>query len=152
MSFMAMPSYTNKYSVGDNKTGISYQNQYKKQQQYRNHAISTMTQGEMLVKLYEEIIKQLNLAIFHIDEEYDVAKRNASLQKAQKILNHLRMILNFEYEISDSLHALYEFFLKCIVEANIKSDSKPLKDILPLIEDLNQAYIEAEKSLKTTKK
>lgn len=128
------------------KTTNSYQKQYKEQ------SVMTMTQGEMLLKLYEEVIKQLKAAVIFIDDKPDIVKRNNALQKTQKIINHLRMTLNFDYEISNNLNALYEFFNKCIVEANIKNSSKPLKDIIPLIEDLNGAYSEAEKSLKNGQK
>ncbi len=121
-------------------------------QQYKTQSVMTMTQGEMLLKLYEEVLKQLRFGVKYIDVEPNISKRNTSLQKAQKIINHLRMTLNFDYEISNNLNALYEFFLKCIIEANLKNKSKPLTDIIPLVQDLYEAYTEAEKQLKTSNK
>lgn len=105
-------------------------------EEYQSQSIMTMTQEQMVLKLYEEIIKQLNIGIQSIDNEPDIDKRNASLQKAQKILYHLRMTLDYDYEISNYLNLMYEIFIKNIVEANVKSISKPLKDILPAIIDL----------------
>lgn len=105
-------------------------------EEYQNQSIMTMTQEEMLLKLYEEIITQLNIGIESIDKKADINKRHTSLQKAQKIINHLRMTLDFDYEISNYLNLMYEIFIKNIVEANVKNISKPLKDILPAIIDL----------------
>lgn len=128
-------------------------NFYKQQkQQYQSQSVVTMTQGEMLIKLYEEIIKQINIAIECIDEKPNSSQRNTSLLKSQKIFNHLRMTLNFDYKLAENLNSLYEYFVKCIINANIHDDSKPLNDILPLIIDLKDSYTEAEKSLRNNKK
>lgn len=152
---MARPSYTNKYPNHDDNSATNsknlYQKQYETQKQYQTQSVMTMTQGEMLFKLYDEIIKQLNIGIDAIDENPDVNTRNTSLIKAQKILNHLRINLNFEYDISNSLYSLYEFFIRYIVEANLKNESELLIEILPLIEDLRDTYLEAEKQLKLKK-
>lgn len=105
-------------------------------EEYQNQSIMTMTQEQMLLKLYEEIIKQINIGIESIDKNPDVTKRYTSLQKAQKILNHLRMTLDYNYEISNYLNLMYEIFIKNIIDANVKNSSKQLKEILPSIIDL----------------
>lgn len=133
-------------------------------QQYKGQSGANMTQGEMLIKLYDEIIKQINLAIDSIDEQdslEDFAEKNNAIEttnialtKTQKIINHLRMILNFEIdskEIPIALEQLYGYFNKCVVDSNIKNDNKSLKEILPLMLDLRDAYFEAEKNLKSGK-
>ena len=103
-----------------------------------------MTAGEMLVKLYDEIIKQLNLAIQSIEKK-DYIITNNSLQKSQKIINYLKATLNFDYEISKNLDSLYDFFNTQIIKANIKKQVKPLKEILPLVQDLRDAFSQGEK-------
>lgn len=108
-------------------------------EQYTTQVIMTMTQEEILLKLYDEIISQLNIAIESIDKKSDVIRRNASLQKAQKIINHLRMTLDFQYEVSKYLSVLYDFSVKSIIEANVKNISQPLIDILPIIIDLKNS-------------
>lgn len=108
-------------------------------EQYTTQVIMTMTQEEILLKLYDEIISQLNIAIKSIDKKSDVVKRNASLQKAQNIINHLRMTLDFRYEVSKYLSVLYDFSVKSIIEANVKNISQPLIDILPIIVDLKDS-------------
>lgn len=134
-------------------------------EQYKGQSVSNMTQGEMLIKLYDEIIKQINLAIDSIDEQEsfeDFAEKNNAIEttnialtKTQKIINHLRMILNFDIdskEIPIALEQLYGYFNKCVVDSNIKNDNKSLKEILPLVQDLRDTYFEVEQNLKSGKK
>ena len=74
-------------------------------QAYQQQSVMTMTQGEMLLKLYDETIKQLSAAEIFMGEG-SIEKTNQALQKAQKIVNHLRATLDFQYEISNQLAAL----------------------------------------------
>lgn len=113
-------------------------------EQYKKQSVMTMTQGQMLTKLYEEIIKQLNGAIVYINEK-NVVKSNEALQKSQKILNYLKATLDHKYKISDNLESLYDFFIQEIVHANIKKDIKPIQDVLPMIEELRDTFIEADR-------
>lgn len=113
-------------------------------EQYKKQSVMTMTQGEMLTKLYEEIIKQLNGAILYIDEK-SVSRANEALQKSQKILNYLKATLDHKYQISENLDSLYDFFIQEIVQANIKKEIKPIQEILPMIEELRDTFIEADR-------
>ena len=113
-------------------------------QTYKQQSVMTMTQGEMLNKLFEETVKQLSFAEVYLKDK-DYNKTNDALQRAQRILNHLRATLNFDYEISNNLAALYEFFVSKIVEANIKKESGPIHEILPMVKELQETFIEADK-------
>ena len=78
-------------------------------QKYQQQSIMTMTPGELLLKLYDETVKQLRYGEDALQQkQYDRA--NTSLQKAQRIISHLNKTLAMEYEISQNLEALYDFF------------------------------------------
>lgn len=113
-------------------------------ERYKQQSVMTMTQGEMLVKLYEETVKQLSGAVIYIQEK-DYVKANKALQKSQKIINHLKSTLNFKYEVSNNLAALYDFFIQRIVEANVKKSAAPITDVIPMIDDLRDAFGQAER-------
>ena len=113
-------------------------------QKYQQQSIMTMTRGELLTKLYDETIKELNRAELMLQEK-ELDKVNASLQKAQKILLHLKATLDPQYEISKSLDALYEFFIYRITQANIHKESESISQILPMIVDLRDTFIQADK-------
>ena len=102
-------------------------------QQYQRQSVMTMTQGEMLTKLYDEVIKQMSGAKICLTEK-DLSGVNNALQKAQRILFYLKSTLDFKYEISGNLDALYDFFIERIVQANLKKDAAMLDEIIPMIE------------------
>lgn len=109
----------------------------------------TMTQGEMLIKLYDEVIKQLN-AIKVLNDKKDYQGSNKASQKAQKIIAYLNSTLNFDYEISKNLSALYDYFNSCLVKTNLSKDSSLIDDILPMISDLRDSFAQADRSARTT--
>ena len=117
-------------------------------QAYQQQAVMTMTPGDMLTALYDGLLKQLNLAQAGFASR-DYAAVNRSLQKAQLILPHLQGSLNFQYEISNSLNALYEYFDHVTVQANVKKEPGGLDEVIQMIGDLRETYIQAAKQTRT---
>lgn len=114
-------------------------------QKYQQQSVMTMTQGEMLTKLYDEVIKQLN-AVKLFNQEKDYTSANAASQKAQRILRHLDVTLDSQYEISNNLSALYNYFIRRLIDANIKKDNAPIDEVLPMIVELKETFIQADHS------
>ena len=84
-----------------------YQNGYE---QYKMQSVNTMTSGEMLLLLYDELLKRLARAQVALeDENYDLF--NQSVQRSKEIVQYLDFTLNMEYKISYELRRMYEFFL-----------------------------------------
>lgn len=113
-------------------------------QTYKQQSILTMTPGDMLTKLYDEILKQLELSK-QAFEKKDFAAVNQSLQKTQSILRHLRSTLDFKYEISNNLDALYDYFIYITIQANTKKDPKELDEVEGFISELRASYIQADR-------
>ena len=114
-------------------------------QRYQQQSVMTMTPGEMLLKLYDEVITQLT-AVRQFNEEKDYEKSNASLKKAQRIIRYLDQTLDPQYEISGSLSALYDYFIRRLVEANLHKDNGPIDEVLPMISDLRDTFAQADKN------
>jgi len=121
------------------------QNPYQK---YQQQSVMTMTPGEMLMRLYNEVITQLSAAK-QFNEEKDYPKANAAFQKAQKILRYLDQTLDPQYEISASLSALYDYFIRRLVDANLHKDNAPIDEVLPMITDLRDTFMQADKATRT---
>ena len=117
------------------------ENPYKK---YREQSINTMTQGELLGLLYDTCVKRLNEGVYFIEEK-SYSKANESLQKAERILRYLDGTLDRQYEISENLTLLYDYFLRRIMTGNIHKDVEPINEVIPMIEDLGKTFKEAEK-------
>lgn len=122
------------------------QNPYQK---YQQQSVMTMTPGEMLLRLYDETITQLSAARQFIEEK-DIAGSNAALQKAQRILRYLDQTLDPQYEISASLSALYDYFIRRLMEANSRKDTAPVDEVLPMIGELRETFAQADKASRTT--
>lgn len=117
---------------------------------YKEQSVMTMTHGEMLTRLYEEVIKQLNIGMLGIKEK-NYNGTNEALKKAQRILNYLKATLDFKYDIANNLASLYDFFNQQIMSANIKKNSKMLEEILPMVEELKDAFVQGEKLARMSK-
>ncbi|MBE6840401.1 MAG: flagellar export chaperone FliS [Ruminococcus sp.] len=116
-------------------------NPYKK---YQEQSIATMTQGELLNVLYETCYKRINTAIIAIEEKkYDVANQN--VQKAKNIIRHLDETLDKNYEISESLASLYDFFIYQLTTANVKKNTEMLREVAEMIDELGKTFKEADK-------
>ncbi len=111
---------------------------------YSHQAILTMTPGELLIKLFDEAIKRMNLAIMYIDQKETVKAHNA-LIRSQLIVKHLNDTLQKDYSFSGDLAKLYDFILENLQQANIKKDTKIINDVLPLITELRETFAECDR-------
>lgn len=119
-------------------------------QAYRQQSVMTMTTADMLTALYDGLLKELNLAKVAFDKK-NMNEINRSLQKAQKILNHLKSSLDHKYPIAENLAALYDYFIRVAVRANLRKDPEGIDDIIGMITELRNTYVEADKKMRTAK-
>lgn len=112
--------------------------------QYKSQSLSTMAQGELLVKLFEEMMKQCRLAAIAIHEK-DYATTNDCLLKAQTIVSTLAGSLDMRYPISKNLRELYIFLAQQLLKANMDKSIKTLKEIAPIMKELRDSFLQAEK-------
>lgn len=106
---------------------------------YKKQSISTLTPMEIVVKLYDEAERQINRAIVFIGQK-NYAEANKALQKSQDIVNALRSVLDMSIPISKQLDALYDFFNRQLITANMKKDTEILKELLPMLAELKDAF------------
>ncbi|MBR6336112.1 MAG: flagellar export chaperone FliS [Ruminococcus sp.] len=116
-------------------------NPYKK---YREQSINTMTQGEMLVLLFETCVKRLTEGVMYIEEK-DYAKANECLQKGERIIRYLDNTLDRQYEIANDYSRLYDYFIWRITTGNIHKDASLINEVIPMISDLGKTFKEAER-------
>lgn len=113
-------------------------------QNYKEQSVNTMTRGEMLILLYDEIIKRLTRAEFAIkNSEMDMFDQ--SINRSVEIVRYLDATLDKEYEVSKEISRLYEFFLFQL--ARIAAGRKPelIGEIKELVADLRDTFKEANK-------
>lgn len=113
-------------------------------QQYKEKSLSTLAPGELLVKLYDELVKQMRLAVLAMDKK-DYGLVNASLTKSQTILGVLESSLNMQVPISENLRELYIFIAHQLLKSNVDKSAGPITDCIPLIRDLRDSFEQADK-------
>ena len=118
-----------------------YQNGY---QQYKMQSVNTMTHSEMLLLLYDELIKRLTRAQIALgNKDYDLFEK--SVQRSREIVRYLDETLNMEYSISYELRRMYEFFLYELSRLQAGRTSAVVDELKPLVAELRDAFKEASK-------
>ncbi|GFI42613.1 MAG: flagellar export chaperone FliS [Dorea sp.] len=118
-----------------------YQNGY---QQYKMQSVNTMTRSEMLLLLYDELIKRLTRAQIALDDKnYDLFDK--SVKRSREIVEYLNKTLNMEYRISYELRRMYEFFLYELGRLQAGRNSAVIQELKPLVAELRDAFKEASK-------
>jgi len=114
-------------------------------QQYKEQSISTMTQGELLLLLYDELYKRLSQAELMLDQQnYPV--HEASIERAIAIIEYLDATLDRQYPISANLAQLYEYFTYELGRAKIGRRKEVLTHVKSMVGELRDAFRQAQKS------
>lgn len=118
-----------------------YQNGYE---QYKMQSVSTMTPGEMLLLLYDELLKRLTKAQLALDEElYNVFDQ--SVTRSIEIVNYLKKTLDMKYAISSDLKKMYDFFIYELGRLQAGRNGAVIDELKPLVMELRDAFKEANK-------
>ena len=113
-------------------------------QHYKEQTVNTMTAGEMLNLLYDELLKRLTRSEIALEnKDYELFEQ--SIQRSMDIVTYLKDTLNFQYEISNELKCLYDFFLYDLVRIKAGRNSAVIGEIRPLIMDLRDSFREAQR-------
>ncbi|WP_312430408.1 flagellar export chaperone FliS [Lacrimispora sp.] len=113
-------------------------------QNYKAQAVNTMTPGEMLGLLYDELLKRLTRAELALEKK-DYVLFDQSMQRSNDIVNYLKNTLDHKYEISSELNRLYDFFLYEFSRISAGRNSKVIAEVRPLIVELRDAFKEAQR-------
>lgn len=113
-------------------------------QHYKEQTVSTMTPGEMLNLLYDELLKRLTRSELALENK-DYTLFEQSIQRSIDIVTYLKGTLNYQYEISNELKLLYDFFLYELSRIKAGRNSEVIAEIRPLIMDLRDSFKEAQR-------
>ena len=113
-------------------------------QAYKEQTVSTMTTGEMLILLYDEMVKRLKKAEI-LARNSDFENFESEVKRAQEIVAYLNHSLDRRFEISKNLSSLYDFFNYQLIRVTASRNLTLIDELLPLIEDLRDTYRQADK-------
>jgi len=116
---------------------------------YRQTRVKTANQGQIVVMLYDEALRQIDVAKTALESQTRQLDRiHNAVCKAQDIFTELMTSLDFENggELSENLFNLYMYFNNQLMEANVNKDVSYLEQIRPLVVSLRDAWHEAAKN------
>ncbi|WP_029688931.1 flagellar export chaperone FliS [Thermoanaerobacter sp. A7A] len=97
-------------------------------QQYKENAILTASPEELVLMLYNGIIRFIEEAKGAIEKK-DYMAANNGIQRAQDVITELMLTLDMSYDISQNLYSLYDYMLRRLIDANVKKDVTILEEV-----------------------
>lgn len=117
---------------------------------YRETRVKTASPGQLIVMLYDEAVKQCDIALEIFGKDLKkhpqyIEGAHKALSKVQDIITELTAALDFESggEIAQNLFALYLFFNRELLAANIDKDGSKLRSIRDMLGELRGAWATA---------
>lgn len=110
---------------------------------YKSTQIETASQEQILLMLYEGLLKFTRQAREALEEE-NYEKAHNKLLRSQDIVTELMSTLDMDIggEIAEELYRLYDFVLHNLIQANVEKDPSRVDDVIPVLEELNEAWNE----------
>ena len=114
-------------------------------QQYKTQSVNSMTPGELLLLLCDELVKRGTLASISLDRE-DYPAFEAAIDRCIAIVKYLDETLDRQYPISKELSPLYEFFTFDLLQTKLGRNKRELERLRPMFADLRDAFHTADRN------
>lgn len=114
-------------------------------QNYKQQSINSMTSGELLLLLYDELVKRSTLASIALDKQ-DWPAFEAALDRCIDIVDYLDETLDLQYPISHDLARMYDYFTYEMGRIKLGRNKKELDRLRPMLVDMRDAFRTAEKN------
>jgi flagellar protein FliS len=118
---------------------------------YKETRIRTASQGQLIIMLYDEAVKQLDKGLELIalnstgkKDPSRIEHIGKAIVKTQAIITELMVSLDFDQggEIAKNLFALYTWFNKELLEANMDMDPVRITAVRKMFNDLRISWAE----------
>jgi flagellar protein FliS len=115
---------------------------------YRETRVKTASQGQLVVMLYDEAVKQLDRGITMMksgkENPSQIEQGSKSIQKTQAIITELMVSLNFDQggDIAKNLFSIYTWFNQELMASNMNQDVSRIVPVRNMMDNLRQAWTE----------
>ena len=114
-------------------------------QQYKQQSVGSMTSGELLLLLYDELVKRAPMASIALDKG-EFPAFEAAVERCIDIVNYLDETLDRQYPISQDLGRMYEYFTYQLGRIKIGRNKQELEKLRPMLAEMRDAFHTAEKN------
>lgn len=116
---------------------------------YKTANVDTADQGRLILIAYDIAIMNCKLALEKFDDRHLLEERTKHIFKVQDAITELLTALKLDVgDIARNLYNLYDYMLRCLVEASVKHDKEKLAEVLGYMESLREAWAEAVQKTK----
>lgn len=114
-------------------------------QGYKEQGINDMNPGELLLLLYDELVKRLLRAGLALDKK-DYPLFEASIDRSLDIIRYLDDTLDMQYSISRNLNRLYDYFSYELNRVKAGRNKTELDRVKTMVGELRDSFREAHKT------
>ena len=114
-------------------------------QRYREESLNTMTQGELLLLLYDDLVKRLRQADLEMGKQ-NYENFEKAVDRAVEIIHYLSDTLDHRYPISGNLSRLYEYFCYELSRVKAGRNQEELMRVTRMVSELRDSFRQAEKT------
>ena len=118
---------------------------YQGYQGYKEQGINEMTPGELLLLLYDELVKRMVRAGLALDKG-DHALFEASVDRCLDIVRYLDDTLDMQYPISRNLNRLYDYFSFELNRVKAGRNKTELERVKTMVGELRETFREANQN------
>jgi flagellar protein FliS len=118
---------------------------------YKETRVKTAGQGQLILMLYDEAVRQLDRALEFMNlndtgkkDPGRIEKISKALVKTQEIISELMVSLDFDEggDIAKNLFSLYSWFNRELLEAGIRQESRRITAVRNSLDGLRSAWQE----------
>ncbi len=116
---------------------------------YKQTRVKTAGQGQIIVMLYDEALKQIDIAVELLRENTrELDKVNTAILKARDIITELMVSLDMERggQFAAQMFSVYQWFNDQLMEGNLKKKSTPLITVRDMMSEIRTAWNEISRS------
>ncbi|MGO4788238.1 flagellar export chaperone FliS [Paenibacillus sp. 2KB_20] len=118
------------------------------QLQYQKVKVETASPGELTLILYEELYRRLNLSKHQfVNSDLDQCREN--LFRSRAIILELIVTLNMEYDLSNQLYQLYDYYLRRVNEFIVSHELEVIDEVIEFAKGMVTTWKQALQIVKS---
>ena len=110
---------------------------------YKETKVTTATQSKLIIMLYDEAIRRIDIAIEAVVENKPKDVSHNAYVKSQACISELMVSLDFDKggEIAKNLFSLYNYFNKELLDANTHGKTDKAVAVRDLMKELRASWV-----------
>lgn len=127
-----------------------YQRGFNNYKEQSSNNVNYMSQEELLMTLYEELVKRITIADITLKKK-DYKTFEDATQRCLRIFRYLNETLDRSVPISRDIARMYEYIIYSLGRIHIGRNQKLLDHIKPMVIELHDTFKQAAEECKKNK-